>query len=152
MEKCCLCGKEIKNISVCVLIDEKCLCQRCTNKIVNAVDDYETGSYISQDFLKEKPDINENNVVKRIIKSESQNTKILKKIKIEEIVKNVKDLVKGQDELIKKVVISINNNLKFPNRKGNLLIASGSGTGKTLTISTILDEMKIPYMIEEKTK
>lgn len=65
--------------------------------------------------------------------------------------KELKQYIIGQEDALKKVVLSIYRNVDFE-IKSNVLIIGKSGSGKTETMKQLADILGLPYTIEDATK
>lgn len=144
---CIFCEKELKD-ELSMQLNNKEICYSCSIKVADALSTAEETYYSDSDFNSSQ----EGNKTKAI--SESKRKRVRSKSEeynIAKIVDKVKKSVKGQDELIKRVVHTIIRNQKYPDRKSNILIVGNSGMGKTQTLKSVFEILNIPYVIEDIT-
>lgn len=143
---CTICEKEL-NDELIMRVKNKDICYECSTKIAYALDAEETeyvSSFEAYDYNKEIS----KGINKKINKSKKKEKK---EYDILKTVNKVCSSVKGQDDLVKRVVHTIIKNQKYPNRKGNILIVGNSGMGKTQTLKSTFEYLDVPYVIEDIT-
>ncbi len=143
---CAICGKEIGD-ELIVNLYEKTICYACSNKIMLAIDEAEYGE---NEIYESTYTDNSSNIIpnpKLVPKSLTE----VKNYDTCQIIKKVCKEIRGQDDLVKRVVYTILKNQKYPNRKSNILIVGNSGVGKTQTLESTLKLLDIPYVIEDIT-
>lgn len=144
---CAICEKELKD-GLIMQVKEKDICYECSIKIAYALD-AEENDYIN--YCEEQVEDNRNITYKTNSKSKIEKNKRKTKYDVAKIVNKVFKSVKGQDELVKRVVYTIIRNQKYPNRKSNILIVGNSGMGKTQTLKSTFEALNVPYVIEDIT-
>ena len=94
------------------------------------------------------------NAINRFLKenSEGQGSTITKLPRIQDVEESVLRCIIGQDKPVRQIITAIYKAIVFKQIKTNLLIIGDSGTGKTETIRQILNELNLPYTIEDATK
>jgi len=80
--------------------------------------------------------------------------KIQEKIKLMDLIANIKSVIKGQDEQVKMIATAIfrNQDLESVEIKSNVILLGGSGCGKTEIVKILANEFKVPYVIEDATR
>lgn len=144
---CIICEKELKD-GLIMQVKGKEICYDCSTKIAYALD-AEEDSYVDYCEVDNNiRDIKNDTDSKSKTKAKDKNNK---EYDVAKIVNKVCKSVKGQDELVKRVVYTIIKNQKYPNRKSNILIVGNSGMGKTQTLKSTFEALDVPYIIEDIT-
>lgn len=140
---CTFCEKKLED-EVSMQLNGKEICYLCSVKIADALNKAEE-IYYSNSESEYSQDTKSSEPKTKTIKSE------IKEYNIAKIVDKVTKSVKGQDELVERIVHTIVRNQVYPSRKSNILIVGNSGMGKTQTLKSVFEELDIPYVIEDIT-
>jgi ATP-dependent Clp protease ATP-binding subunit ClpX len=127
------------------------ICDCCSQNLAELADDNQTNFDSKRNHrTNKKPTAVKANEVK----PQAQSIKTIEKIKLMDIITNVKSVIKGQDEHVKTISTAIykNQDLESVEIKSNLILLGDSGCGKTEIIKMLANEFNVPYVIEDATR
>lgn len=147
---CSICKQEIlkhpnsKGKRYAIRQSDPVICDRCVYDLVDI--DEENQDYLNQKIY--------NNIEKVSSQSNKSYDKSFKEVNLKTIIKNVKKVIKGQDNQIETIATVMYKNYKINNEalKSNIIISGESGSGKTKTIKLLAKEFDVPYFIEDATR
>lgn len=154
---CSICGSELlknPNISCkpyAVRKIDPIICDFCINLLFEKVDE-------DQEILETKQNLRllgkSMKSLDTTVKKSVETANIDKNIDLAEIISNVTDVIKGQDEHVKTISTAIFKNQRIDQveLKSNLILLGDSGSGKTEIIKLLANEFKLPYIIEDATR
>jgi len=127
------------------------LCDMCSHDLADMEDDNQSiieSKNIAEKLKKPLKDVT------AVTKLDTQIVIIPPKIKLMDIIKSVRSVIKGQDEQVKDISTAIFKNQDIDNIEinSNLIILGDSGSGKTEIIKLLANEFKVPYVIEDATR
>ena len=99
-----------------------------------------------------KKQIQDSGGMKQFKKGANQGKKRRSIPPIQNMERNVRQYIVGQDEVVRKIITAIYRAIYLKSIKSNILVIGKSGTGKTETLKQIAQRLRIPYTIEDATK
>lgn len=148
-DTCKICGEKIvkkRSMACCIKTKDDCdICLKCAYAIEEALNLEELEEY--DDFMAEQ--VSQKKMDSSHVKEKQDKVKNEIPTK-EKVIAELKESIKGQDEVIQRVVNMVYRNRFSKNfeLKSNPLLIGKSGTGKTEIITRLCRAVKIPYVIE----
>lgn len=162
MMECSICHEKIlkkpgKSARAYAIRDVKpIICNYCAADIAEDLEEAEDYrmSIAADTTTNAKPDVSQKKNSSKKSEKETKKSPQPPKLKLSQIINDTTQVIKGQDNQVKKLATAIYDNMSEEDGefKNTIIITGDTGSGKTKTLKTMAKKFNVPFVIEDANR